>query len=262
MNTVSDLTKPTDPDRLFTIISKAQHVSAPRKTYALFADIVLSSIYPVQHDADSHKTTSSSSILQLPTAATLLTRIIVKARISPDYDTIRASRWIRCLVQLCLDHHHEKSKAGNRHSQTATADQPPPLTIAEDITAQAITLARQSLRETDKTSGGQEIRPPPLYPAEELEWLSTTLFNLGIDWYVSKEKPDHNNNNGNDHNHADVEEAERAEAQAQAKKWTRIAVELADALADYPREDGGDAGLLAGVLRRKISEGLGWDTPV
>ncbi len=100
-----------------------------------------------------------------------------------------------------------------------------------------------------------------LYPAEELEWLSTTFFNLGIDFYVSTHtylNDDSTSKNppnlGQKNEGAEAE----AEAESQARKWIRIAVEIADVHAEYQKQEGGDGGLLSRVLRGKVREGLGW----
>ncbi len=252
-----------DPNCLSTIISRAQRLSAPRKTYALFADIVLSSTYPQAqlNEPNSHPSCLRNA-LPLPTAATLIEQIIKSARTLPDYDTVRASRWIRCLIQLCLDQHQsENLNGGNHHDQAAEAG--PPLQTVEDIASQAITLARQSLQDRTQSQCSRidcvgENAPAPtailLYPAEELEWLSTTLFNLGIDFYVIRDHDAFDNNPIRDSKGNDT----GAEAETQAKKWTNLAVTIADVLAEYQREEGGDGGLLSSVLRRKIREGLGW----
>ncbi len=270
-------TTTTTPNSLSAIISKAQHILAPRKTYALLADIVLSSSYQhgPQNDRDDTNGISSSPLLPLPTASTLLINIIQAARTLPDYDAIRASRWIRCLVQLCLDqrrgHYGRKNKNQNDSAEHHTTEVLPksPLTIVEDIIAQAALLARQCLQNRttaiDASSGKRTTGDGKdgLYPAEEVEWLSTTLFNLGIDFYVSTHANLNDDSTDNDPSNLGQknEEAEAeagAEAESQARKWIRIAVEIADVLAEYQKEEGGDGGLLARVLRGKVREGLGW----
>ncbi|ERF74169.1 hypothetical protein EPUS_03359 [Endocarpon pusillum Z07020] len=264
----------TTPNDLSAIISNAQHISAPRKIYALFADIVLSSTYRngPQHDKDeTTKTLSSSPVLPLPTASALLIHIIQAVRTLPDYDAIRASRWIRCLVQLCLDqhrgHHGQKDTNKDDSAEHHAAKGPPksPLTTVEDIIAQAVQLARQSLlnRTTvvDPDSGKRNAGDGKdcVYPAEELEWLSATLFNLGIDFYVSTTAyPNDNKTSKSTANMDKKNDEAETDAEAQARKWIGIAVEIADVLAEYEREEGGDKGLLGRVLRGKVKEGLGW----
>ena len=264
------------PNNLSATISNAQHISAPRKIYALLADIVLSSTYRngPQHGKDeTHRTSSSSPVLPLHTASALLIHIIQAVRTLPDYDAIRASRWIRCLVQLCLDqhrgHHCRKDTNQDNSAEHHAAKGPPksPLTTVEDIIAQAVQLARQSLlnRTTtvDPNSGKRNAsdRKDSLYPAEELEWLSATLFNLGIDFYVSTNaypNDDQTSKSTANMGRKNEEVEAEADAETQARKWIRIAVEIADVLAEYARDEGGDKGLLGRVLRGKVKEGPGW----
>lgn len=268
------------PNDLSAIISNAQHISAPRKIYALFADIVLSSTYrdgPQHGKEETNKASSPSPVLPLPTASALLIHIIQAVRTLPDYDAIRASRWIRCLVQLCLDQHHahygQKDTNQDDSAEHHAAKSPPksPLTTVEDIIAQAVQLARQSLPNRNSTidskSGKKNagVGKDCVYPAEELEWLSATLFNLGIDFYVSTNAYLNDDktsksiaNMGKKNEEMEMEAEAEAGAETQARKWIGIAVEIADVLAEYERDEGGDKGLLGRALRRKIKEGLGW----
>ena len=261
-----DSTTPISLDSLCDIISQAQQLSAPPKTYALFADIVLSSacIKESEDATTDQPSPSSAPFLPLPTAATLLTHLITALRNLPDYDTIRASRWIRCLVHLCLNCHRlqqQQLKSSTEHgSQRAASsgDQEPALQTIEDIITQAIILARQSHHQQSKNQQRRHRSspaPPPPYPPEELECLSTTLFNLGIDFYVYANNNIYNQGNNNNEN--------GTAANAEAKKWTHLAVEVADVLAENPVgiEGGGrmpSQGLLSRVLRGKMKEGLGW----
>lgn len=271
---------------LSAIISTAQNLSASRKTYALFADIVLSSAYTQSKDELGANSNGSSSrtVVSIPIAATLLTQIITSTRTLPDYNTSRAARWIRCLVQLCLDQHqtqqfHQNASSPNHsesqhHAYTPVDSQSrPPLTIAEDLTTQAISLARQSLEDRNESNnsrhdsgaaGSEPLLPLSLYPAEELEWLSTTLFNLGVDFHVGKYSHlIHTHDHQSNLNHHDPVMAAphttsthvEAQSQIQARRWTSLAVEIADVIADYDGEDGGDHGLLGRVLRGKIRNG-------
>ncbi len=269
-----DPTTTRTPNSLSAIISKAQHISAPRKTYALLADIVLSSSYrhgPHNDKGETNGVPSSSPLLPLPTASTLLIHIIQATRALPDYDAIRASRWIRCLVQLCLDQRRgyygrKDTEPNDSAEQHATKVSPKsPLTTVEEIIAQAVLLARQSLQDRTTTIDATSAKrntgdgKDGLYPAEELEWLSTTLFNLGIDFYVSPHTYlNDDSTNKNPSNLGQKNEEVETEAESQAMKWIRIAVEIADVLAEYQKEEGGDGGLLGRVLRRKVREGLGW----
>ncbi len=69
--------------------------------------------------------------------------------------------------------------------------------------------------------------------------------------------------NNNIYNQGNNNNENGTAANAEAKKWTHLAVEVADVLAENPVgiEGGGrmpSQGLLSRVLRRKMKEGLGW----
>jgi hypothetical protein len=157
-------------------------------------------------------------------------------------------------VQVGLDRHRElllPSSTGQVGPGRGDADDDEqPLKVVEDIVGQAILLARQSHQSRLQSggNGGRETEgTSKLYPAEELEWLSTTVFNLGIDFYVSR-----NSTDGQNLGNASVTEAE-------ARKWSHLAVEIADVLAAYERSEGGDNGLLVRLLRGKMRHELGWE---
>ena len=69
----------------------------------------------------------------------------------------KMSRWLRCLFQLALE-----------------SD----LQAAEEVLSQAYTLAQTA---SDQSSESQS------YPAEELEWLSATVYNNAIDFYLASD---------------------------------------------------------------------------
>lgn len=257
----------TNPEALLTIISNAQRLSVPRKTYALFADIVLSSTYPTSTNTNaennSNNNLSATPRLPLSTSATLISQIVTAIRTLPDYDTVRASRWIRCLVQKCLDRHNQKSIPHHHHLPSPKEQEnhsPAPLALVEDVIEQAITLARQTLHQQQSKPRHAATGASPLYPSEELEWLSTTLFNLGIDFYVSS--------GSSSHQSPGTEHPPDTQPRAEAKKWITLAIEIADLIAAYPYppdpkskqggEEQGDGGLLARLLRAKVGQGLGW----
>jgi hypothetical protein len=109
--------------------------------------------------------------------------------------------------------------------------------LVEEVVEQAIVLAsagnsqEQEREEHGNDTERADVELGAAYPAEELEWLATTLFNLAVHYY------------------ADEEEEWGAE-------WARKAVKLADILA--ASLDVGDGGLLLSVLTRKMAE-LGWE---
>lgn len=97
--------------------------------------------------------------------------------------------------------------------------------------------AAENARKEDAENHDQDTNRPDAdlgeaYPAEELEWLATTLLNLGVDFYASQ----------------------REEL---GKKWVRKAVELASVL-QTSKDVGEKRGLLVSMLKVKMS-GLGWD---
>ena len=188
----------------------------------------------------------TQALITVDLAATLLRHVISAICATPSYDVSRASRWIRCIVQLVIDGHatSKKHKAGS----TEKADnQESTLKLVEEVVDQAVILtsdARRLLKQHQKPQSSAveqsnnvqmqdtevETGPEASYPAEELEWLSTTLFNLAVDFFV-------------------------AENEEEAKRWSSKAVELADVLA---ANTDGDGGMLAKVLRGKVEElGLG-----
>lgn len=63
--------------------------------------------------------------------------------------------------------------------------------LVEEVVDQAIVLAsagnsQEQGREEHAKQADVELGAA--YPAEELEWLATTLFNLAVDYYVSEEE--------------------------------------------------------------------------
>jgi len=107
---------------------------------------------------------------------------------------------------------------------------------AEEVVEQAIVLASAGnlqVQERKEHGNGAEQADAELgvaYPADELEWLATILFNLAVDYYVG-------------------------EKEERGAKWARKAVELAHILATS--WDADDGGLLVSVFRGKMAE-LGW----
>jgi hypothetical protein len=202
-------------DTLSSIIASAVTHNAPAQTYALFADIVLC--------AASAGYNNPEPLISIDTAAKLLGQLINVARETNNYGVVQASHWVRCIVQLVID-------ASDREAGS------PNMKLVEEVVEQAILLAsagnsRVQEREEHRNDAQQaDAELGAAYPAEELEWLATTLFNLGVDYYVG-------------------------EKEERGAKWARKAVELADMLATS--WDVGDGGRLASLLRGKMVE-LGW----
>ena len=210
----------TDEFGLGLLITQATERSASQKTYALMADLVLSATLP---DTLPGEGVAANDTIRTPhphlpitTAVNLLRKLINAVRRLDDYDLAQASRWIRCVVQTILD------------SGTALTDISS-LKMLDEITPQAVILANSIRNENDGDVPIQGASVHVSYPADELEWLCTTLFNLALDLMV-------------------------AGMEDKAKQWAGRAGEVADTLAIGVD---GDRGVLARVLRERCGR-LGW----
>ena len=192
------------------IINQASELKAPAKTFALLADLILSStMLRAGHQAEPPPE------LPLSMAISLLSKVINAIRSQSEYDVVRASRWIRCVVQLVLERtaQTEERKSGSSDERESN------LQVVASVVDEALALARDAGH--DHTTD--------CYPSDELHWLSSTLFNLAVDYYTAAN---------------DVE----------AKKWVAKATEVADALARNPRKQGGDDGALARALKERCGQ--------
>jgi hypothetical protein len=200
---------------LSKIIALVVAHNAPAQTYTLFTNMVLC--------AASASYNSPEPLISVDTAAKLLHQLINVARGTNGYGVVQTSRWIRCIVQLIVD--APEREAGS-----------PNMKLVEEVVEQAIVLAsagdsqEQGREEHGIDTEQADAELGAAYPAEELEWLATTLFNLAVDYYAGEEEE-------------------------QGAEWARKAVKLADILATS--WDVGDGGLLLSVLGRKMAE-LGW----
>ncbi|EER25387.1 hypothetical protein CPC735_064870 [Coccidioides posadasii C735 delta SOWgp] len=127
---------------------------ADEMLYSLFADAVLSSEAPVE--------------VMLKTSEQILTQVSQERK---HQNLEKISRWVRCVFQLSI-----KSNAA----------------VAESILDQAYILARdgpeyQKHEENSEAHPNTESVSRHTYPDEELEWLSTTAFNLAIDFYLASD---------------------------------------------------------------------------
>ena len=205
------------PDHLSNIITSAAKYNAPANTHALFADMILCAV--------SGGDRESEPLISINVAAKLLRQLINAARGTAGYNVLHASRGIRCIVQLIVNGSEMAVENDN-------------MKLLEEVVGQAISLASTGkTREEQRQAYGQEADMPDAglggaYPADELEWLAITLFNLAVDYYVGQEEE-------------------------LGKKWARKAVELADILVKSGGMEGDRGGLLARVLRGKMRE-LGW----
>lgn len=202
---------------LSQLIDEASKLGSEHKIFALIADMILGA-------ATQNNRSASSPRLPISKAASLLGRLVSAIRHLPGYDTPKAARWIRCIVQLVLDARPSTSNTTARNPFTSIRN----LDLVKTIIEQALALARSSGARINDADGDVDMDgTPSAYPPDELEWLAATLFNLGIDCYV-------------------------AEDEAQARFWAGKAVEIADVVAES------DKGMLARMLRGKCGE-LSWD---
>lgn len=216
---------------LDTQIVAARNIQAPAKTYTLFADMVLSAV--VGGGGDDR----TEPLITVDLAASLLQQLISTARSTRAYSIKQASHWIRCLVQMLVDSHKTATKQTTSSGQGESDIEH--LKLVEEVVDQAIILAgnagdeRRQQTQQDVPMHDADtvtrVATELLYPADELEWLATTVFNLAVDFFVSEREDD-------------------------AKRWSRKAVAVADVLA---ASEDGDGGSLTKVLRAKIGE-LGW----
>jgi hypothetical protein len=203
--------------RLSEVVTKAVELNAPAETYEIFIDMILCAVSEGNYDAEPP--------VPIYTAAKILYYVIKAAQGTDGYSVLLMSRWVRCLVQLVLSGpEHESKDAG--------------LKLIEEVVEQVLVLATaEHTREAEPENHNHDANMPgaglsEAYPAAELAWLATTLFNLGVDFYASQREMPGNN-------------------------WARKAVELADVLETSKGVDG-DGGVLASVLRTNMAE-LGWN---
>lgn len=247
-------------DLSFTqIIDKAVKIEAPPKVYALLADLVLCAATTKEED-----NIQKQAVLSIGQAIKILSKIVQAVRNLQAYDINQAARWIRCIVQLIIDHGNvlsdtnmdfETSSNGAATSSTSN--------LLKSVIDQAIMLARSAAEAAElscppdktrtttdhegdidmsnhvnnnnnkkrKSTSSHHEHETSLHPPDELEYLATILFNMAVDFYVA----------GNED---------------QAKWYAGKAVEMADVLA-LPQAEGEDKGMLAKVLRQKTGS-LGW----
>lgn len=197
-------------DRLSDAITKALKLNALAKTYELLGDMILCSVLEDQN--------STKSLISADTAAKLLRQLISATRGTEGYDIQQASRWIRSIVQLVVSASEQGIASGK-------------ISLMEEVIEQATVLATiGSSRNGKREELGKDAKvlDSEPYPAEELEWLAPTLFNLAVDYYVADEE-------------------------GLGKKWARKAVKFADVLAMSRGADGNEE-LLASVLKEKMIE--------
>ena len=202
---------------LSEVVAKAVELNAPAKTYEIFTDMILCAVSEGNDDGEPP--------ILIDSAAKILYHVIKAAQGTDGYSVLVMSRWVRYLVQLVL--------SGPEHESNEAS-----LKLIEEVVEQVLVLATvEHAREEEPKSPNHDANVAgaglnEAYPAAELAWLATTLFNLGVDFYASQNE-------------------------VPGSKWARKAVELAGVLETSKGVDG-DGGVLASVLRTKMAE-LGWN---
>ena len=205
----------TNEVALIQVIQQAQNARAPLKTFSLIVDLIISAVLQGSIASQSHDDRISPCKLSLPCAVTLLRKIIDEVRNLDQYDIPQASRWIRCVLQLVLD-----ARPAGILDQVSSK-------LLDEITTQAVSLARSS-QSTGSANG-------MAYPADELEWLATVLFNLALD----------------------VVATGQADSGDDAQRWAKRAIEIAGILAVGGYDAAGNPGALLSQLQDRCKR-LGW----
>jgi hypothetical protein len=239
-----------DEVSLNQIVDQAIQLHPTMRQYSSLADMVLCAVNVVPTQEDRQEEQSTRSQLSPMTAAQILAKLIQGLRSHSDYDADAASRWIRCVVQVVLDGRCSDKELTSAHDAEA-------LKTVHLITQQALILALSG----SDANATLETNKENQYPTEELEWLSTTLFNLSIDLYISQMEPGSTPDGPVLGGH--IDSAEHKPDVMDPQMWAAKAVEFADLLASptVRQNDAGveetGRGLLARVLRERC-EGLGW----
>ena len=141
------------------LIDCASLHEAPSLVYATFVDCILASkditatSIPPQ-DTISVIAGDSSNVTPIPTAiaTNLLCKITSMIRAQHGYDVPQASRWIRYIVQFIIERENPLSRDRNQASSSTATDILGPnqiLQLLEDLTSQAILMARESISDSN-----------------------------------------------------------------------------------------------------------------
>ncbi|KIW20405.1 hypothetical protein PV08_00980 [Exophiala spinifera] len=248
---------------LRSLLGQITQLQPPRKTYSCLADMILSAACRNSPGGDA-----MDPPVQFPTSAVtqLLSTLIQGIRTQSGYDLSQASRWIRCVVQVLLDGHRDEFAVVDTEDEIG-------LVTVDTVVDQALGLARSAA-----AVPCSPVQDHEAYPAEELEWLATTLFNLSIDLYVASSETETDSemaacqkHKGGRHGGHDEDrdgdadgggggddDAYRAHYR-QPQFWARKAIEVAELLnGGVNVHANGDGGMLARLLREKCQR-LGWD---
>jgi len=156
-------------------LGTSRELKAPVPLYALLADTVLAF---ASGDANASSQLNGLQIPLVP-AARLLGQIIQALRHLQEYSIEQAARWIRCVAQLIVED-IEKVMPNTKMEQG--------LTMLKSVVQQAMDIAKTSLDIDSPGDIDMESGKTQRYPAEELQWLATKLFNLAVDLFAAGDR--------------------------------------------------------------------------
>ena len=223
------------------IMDQTIALDPPQKTYSIFADMVLCATDSTSSASDQG--VSNPPVLPISTTVSMLKKLVNGRRHQPNYDSTQAARWIRCLVQVVLDRRgtglHEPSNVGQLPESVAVeqVDEKKNLSTVANLTEHALEVAISA----------------SAYPADELQWLATTLFNLAVDLYMSSPSSTGAGTmktQGRGQDRSGGLGGRNEEDAGDPQYWASRAVRFADVLAADGTE-GGDCGMLARTLRER-----------
>lgn len=210
----------------------ANDFKTPPASYALLADVVLTFA--------CGDTKLGNVRIPYIAAARTLGSIVQKLRKTRTYNLQQAARWIRCIAQLIFE--DIESNISNASESTEWSKTEQNLNMLNSVLDEALSLSGQTSETStndpndpndstiSRESKSLNCEEYERYPAEELQWLSTKLWNMSIDLC-------------------------RASQTEMAKTWASKAVQVAEMVTDDSRNVLG----LAAHLKNHIRS-LGWDT--
>ncbi|KIW65046.1 hypothetical protein PV04_07333 [Phialophora macrospora] len=243
-----------DEPSLKQIIDQAMALNPPQKTFSIFADMVLSAGTGKLYQPDPGM--SGPPVLPASTTVNLLGKLITGLRSYPSYDAAQGAKWIRCMIQVVLDQLETRAP---KEMKSSSSDSP-------DIAA-AETHFKKNLSTLAKLTQHALIfaRSNNTYPAEELQWLATMLFNLAIDLYLTSSSSSSASTSGFPDGTSKPETGEskatESDGDTQPEPWAKRAVEFAEVLAlnTSTRNKGGDdVAMLVRTLRERCHR-FKWD---
>ena len=246
-----------DEMSLSQIIDHTIALDPPQKPYSAFADMVLSAFSQISRTTDQEKI--PQPVLSPTSTVNLLGKIVEGLRRQPKYDATQGARWIRCMLQVVLDQ-RDNQQVKTQNLQSSSTDSEAAVHINHNSTNFGYLI-----KLTDH--GLLLARSNSTFPAEEIQWLATTLFNLAVDMYMaaSSTAPSASNLDPRTTTKAEmgVGRPDGGPKVTGPQQWAKRAVEFADVLARNTSDMGGASGAggkdtLANDLRARCKR-FNWD---